>query len=76
MGELNHKVSAYADDLLFSLSNPHFSLLNLLEEFDRYGALSSLKVNLFKSEAMGVALHSPTRHTLQLNLNFKWALLL
>lgn len=67
-----HKVSAYADDLLFSLTNPHIS--NFLEEFDHYGALSNLKINYTKSEAMGVALPSSfLRHTLQLNFNFNWA---
>lgn len=72
VGDLHLKISAYADDLLFSLSNPHISLPNLIEELDRFGALSNLKINFAKSEAMGVALPPPLLRTLQLNFNSKW----
>lgn len=72
MGDFNYKVSAYADDLLFSMSNPHVSLPNLMKEVDCYGALSNLKINYTKSEGMGTALPPSLRHTLQLNFNFKW----
>lgn len=34
VGALQHTVSAYADDMLFSLTNPHIPLPNLLAEFD------------------------------------------
>lgn len=35
-----------------------------------YGALSNIKINYTKSEAMGVALSNSVRRTMQ--LNFKW----
>lgn len=44
IGNSQHKVTAYADDMLFSLRNPLISLPNLLHEFDIYGTLSNLKI--------------------------------
>lgn len=35
--KLQYKVSAYADDLMFSLTKPAISLPNLMWEFDTYG---------------------------------------
>lgn len=67
------KISAYADDLLFSLTNPRISLPYLLREFKIYGAISHLKINFSKSEAMGVAV-PPTHPTwfYRPALGFKW----
>lgn len=56
IGPSQHKVSAYADDLLFSFTNPSISLPNLMQEFATYGALSNLKIYFAKSEAMGVGM--------------------
>lgn len=67
-----HKVSAYADDMLFSLSNPRISLPNLLKEFSRYGALSYLKINLAKSEAMSVGIPLTQLTSLQSSFKLKW----
>lgn len=35
IGASHYKVSAYVDDMLFSLTNPHISLPNLLEKFEQ-----------------------------------------
>lgn len=72
VGDSQCKVSAYADDLLFSLTSPTISLPNLMKEFDIYGNISNLKINFSKSEAMGVAVPSYSIQTIQSNFHFKW----
>lgn len=68
VGVSQHKISAYSDDMLFSLTNPSVSLPNLFQELEIYGALSHLKINLSKSEATGVAVPPLLLQTLKLNL--------
>lgn len=60
------------DPLLFSLVNPVISLPNLFKEFERYGALSNLKISFLKSEAMGINLPQPLLSQLQMNFKLKW----
>lgn len=69
-GDSHYKLSAYADDLLFSLTKPGISLPNLLRELDQYGSLSNLKINMLKSEAMGVSMS--TSQIKILKANFRW----
>lgn len=72
IGQTQHKVSAYADDLMLSLTNPTVSLPNLLQEFVSYGAPSNLKIYFAKSEAIGVGI-SPLQLThLQSSFKLKW----
>ena len=71
MGDQIHKVAAYADDLLFSVTNPHVSLPNLVREIEKYGRISNLKINT-KSEAMKVAIPGPMGDTIKQNFRFKW----
>lgn len=71
-GDTQYKVSAYADDLLFSLTNPSISLPNLLKEFEMYGKISNLKINYSKSEAIGVEVPTTLMSMLQSSFNFKW----
>lgn len=68
VGNLQQKVSAYADDMMFTLTKPIISLPNLLREFEIYRALSNLKISFTKSEAMGVDTPQPQ---LQLRATFK-----
>lgn len=49
IGRVEHKISAYADNLLFSFSNPKISMPNLLKEFQRYGEISNFYINMQKS---------------------------
>lgn len=50
-----HKVVAYADDVLFFISNPRTTLPNLIKELKKYGELSNLKINHVKSEILSLS---------------------
>lgn len=67
-----YKISAYADDLMFSLTNPMISLPNLLKEFSEYGSLAYLKINWAKSEAMSVGIPDSTLKPLKASFKLKW----
>lgn len=54
VGGIQHKVAAYADDMLFSMTNPIISLLNLFREIELYSTIFYFKINLSKSEALAV----------------------
>uniref|UniRef100_A0A3P8QX47 Reverse transcriptase domain-containing protein n=1 Tax=Astatotilapia calliptera TaxID=8154 RepID=A0A3P8QX47_ASTCA len=51
-GDIEHKVSLYADDMLLFISNPSNSLPKLLDVLKEFGTISGYKVNFGKSEAM------------------------
>uniref|UniRef100_A0A8C5LIY0 Reverse transcriptase domain-containing protein n=1 Tax=Leptobrachium leishanense TaxID=445787 RepID=A0A8C5LIY0_9ANUR len=62
------KVSAYADDILLSLSHPLESLPQLFKTLDEYARLSGYKININKSEAFTV--HVPSLQYDYLCTNF------
>lgn len=70
VGNSQHKILAYTDDMLFSITNPVVFLPNLLHEFKVYGQISNLKINFGKSEAMGVEIPPPLLRTLKSNFGF------
>lgn len=72
VGGNQYKISAYADDLFFSLINPAVSLPNLLREFEIYGSLSNMKINWHKSEEMGIGIPSTLLLIFRSSFNFKW----
>ncbi|KAM8966964.1 LOW QUALITY PROTEIN: megakaryocyte-associated tyrosine-protein kinase-like [Pelodytes ibericus] len=55
-----HKVSAYADDLLFTITEPTTTLPLIMESFSTYGELSNLSINMTKSD-----------DTLQINISLR-----
>lgn len=57
---------------MFSFTNPLVSLPNLLWEFATYGALSNLKINFSKSEAMGVGIPQTQLRHLHSSFKLKW----
>lgn len=67
-----HKVAAYADDLLFFITSPVISLPSLLSEIRRYGGLSNFKVNYSKSEAMGIEVNPGLQNQLTAHFAFRW----
>lgn len=72
IGAVEHKVSAYADDLLFYLSKPRESLEEVMGEIERFGALSNFKINPEKSILMPSHVPSKTRTAIQANFPFIW----
>lgn len=62
----------YADNLLLYITNPVVTIPNLIQEFNRFGAMSNFKVNYDKSEALNITLSNKTLDLLQRNFSFKW----
>uniref|UniRef100_A0A8C5MY11 Reverse transcriptase domain-containing protein n=1 Tax=Leptobrachium leishanense TaxID=445787 RepID=A0A8C5MY11_9ANUR len=60
-----HKLSAYADDLLFFLTKVDSSLPAVMSELDSYGFVAGLKINHDKSEFLGVSLTPATLETIR-----------
>lgn len=56
VGNMEHKLSAYADDVLFHLPEPLISLPNLIKELRQFGALSNFEMNYSKSEILPIVL--------------------
>uniref|UniRef100_A0A8C5MVW3 Reverse transcriptase domain-containing protein n=1 Tax=Leptobrachium leishanense TaxID=445787 RepID=A0A8C5MVW3_9ANUR len=56
VGDLEFKLSAYADDVLLSLTDPPTSLPRVMDLLGAFSALSGYKINITKSEALPVAL--------------------
>uniref|UniRef100_A0A8C5MTU0 Reverse transcriptase domain-containing protein n=1 Tax=Leptobrachium leishanense TaxID=445787 RepID=A0A8C5MTU0_9ANUR len=69
---LEHKVSAYADDLMFILPDPVASMPEVLNELQQYGSLSGFKINNNKSEILAVAMPGPWRKCLREKYPFRW----
>lgn len=67
-----HKLAAYANDLIFFITSPLTSIPSLLSELCTQGSLSDFKVNYSKSEAMGVELNMSFQHQIATQFNFKW----
>lgn len=66
------KIAAYADDLLFFLTNMTITLPNLLKEFKHYGYISNLKINYTKSEALNISLPDKILTLTKTNSQFRW----
>lgn len=72
VGDVEYKMSVYADDILLYITNPLISLPNLISEFKRFGVLSNFKVNYNKSEALNINLPITMVELLKKDFSFKW----
>lgn len=72
LGSTYHKIAAYADDLLFVLTQPHISIPNLLKDFELFGYISNFKISYEKSEALNISLNSRQLQDAKSNCPFKW----
>lgn len=72
IGDEEHKVAAYADDILFYISNPRITLPNLMKLLKHYGEISNLKMNLSKSEILKINLGKKEEQALQREFPFTW----
>lgn len=70
---LTPKTAAFADDLLFFITNPLISLPKLMSELRIYGTLSAFKVNFQKSEALNISMSDSMLNLLKLDFPFKWS---
>lgn len=71
IGREEYKVTAYADDLLFTVSQPLISVPNLLIELNRYGELAGYKINMLKSVVMPLGFTGSLRDRVMRNFAFK-----
>lgn len=73
VGEKEFKIAAYADDMIFYITNPHISTPSLMKQFETFGALSFLKINYTKSVAINISLDTQTLTQLKTNFPFEWS---
>lgn len=69
----HHKIAAYADNLIFFVSNPHVLLPNILAALRRYGELSNFKVNCAKSAVLNITVPNSEVHSMRTSFAFHWA---
>lgn len=72
IGTEEHKLAAYADDVLFYITNPRISIPNLLQILKRYGDISNFKVNLSKSEILNINIDKQEEEKLSGEFHFPW----
>lgn len=70
---MTHKLSAYANDLLFYITQPMTSLPSLMQEFQNYNSLSNYSINLHKSEVLNISLPLQAATQVKSSFLFKWA---
>lgn len=69
----HHKIAAYADDLIFFVSNPRVSLPNILSAVGIYGELSNFKVNCAKSAVLNITIPDLEARSMRTSFAFRWA---
>ena len=52
MGNMEHKIALYADDILLFLTSPRQTVSAILKIFHKFSLISGYTINLTKSEAM------------------------
>lgn len=67
-----HKFAAFADDILFYITNPQITLPNLLNVLKQYGEISNFKINLAKSEILNINLSKSEERSLKNKFKFAW----
>lgn len=69
----HHTIAAYADDLIFFVSNPWVSLPNILAALRKYGELSNFKVNCAKSVVLNITIPESEAHSMRSAFAFHWS---
>lgn len=67
-----HKISAFADEILFYVANPRKSMRNLTNILKQYGEVSNFKINLAKSEILNINLSLTEEKILKNEFKFSW----
>lgn len=71
LGDIEYKISLYADDVLLFITNPETSVPSLLSLIDQFGLISGYKINYNKSEAL--PLGDSANWVTPVNFPFKWS---
>lgn len=72
-GSLEHKLSAYADNILFHVVDPHVLLPNLMGELTAYGKVSNFRINYTKSEILPITVPPTLAASLKGFFPFTWS---
>ena len=70
IGEEEHKLAAFADDVLFYLTEPKTSIPNLLSLCYEYGEISNFKLNITKTKIMSINVSKIEEKSLKENHRF------
>lgn len=71
-GKDEHKVAAFADDILFYVADPITTLPKLMIALKEYGELSNFQINFAKSEILNINLNKSEIDTLKKEHSFRW----
>lgn len=72
IGAEEHKPAAFADDVMFFITNPRITLPNVLRILRRYGETSNFKINLKKSEILNISVGKQQEAHLAQVFPFPW----
>lgn len=72
VGEEEHKLAAFADDVLFYITNPLTTMPKLLKTLGKYGEVSNFKINLAKSEILNIKLSKTEERIVKKEFKFGW----
>uniref|UniRef100_A0A3P9IJZ9 Reverse transcriptase domain-containing protein n=1 Tax=Oryzias latipes TaxID=8090 RepID=A0A3P9IJZ9_ORYLA len=70
LGNMEHKIALYADDIILILTLPKQSIPTTLKAFNKFSSISGYKINFAKSEAM--PLGGLTQADVPNDFPFKW----
>lgn len=73
IGELNHKIGLYADDVIVSITNPTQSLPHLQHTLDLFSKASLFKINYSESCMFGDNIDPNTKRSIEQHNSFSWA---
>lgn len=72
-GQTIHKCAMFADDILLFITSPITSLPNINKLLESFGHISGLRVNMTKSQALNISLHSTVVDQLKPSFQIKWS---
>lgn len=72
VGNKEHKIAAFADNVLLFITNPRITMPNLLSVLRQYGEVSNFKINFAKSEILNINLSKNEEEKLKKEFQFVW----
>ena len=71
LGEREHKIALYADDILLFVTSPRLSIPAIMTTFSEFSTISGYKINFNKSEAMPLGCLNKTE--VSIDFPFTWS---